>query len=174
MKTNATILLMFFISSIMFGGDIVTLNDQKSFDGKVKSIKNCVVKFKVNGETYFIPAYDIFSIEFENPNDKVLKAYLSLDDPDKCLKGQQDADLYHGKAGAHVAYGVLFGPFALIGAAVASPTPQTGSKTLMMSKNKDLFSDTTYLVCYKKKAIGKNVGNAALGWAAWVLFVLMI
>lgn len=174
MKKLITILLTILISTVIFGVDVVTLNNQKSFEGKVKAIKNCTVKFKVNGETYFIPGYDIYSIEFENPNDRVLKAYLSLDDPDKCLKGQQDADLYHGKAGAHVAYGVLFGPFALIGAAVASPSPQTGSKTLMMSKNKNLFDDPAYLTCYKKKAVGKNVGNAGLGWVAWVLFVLML
>jgi hypothetical protein len=44
----------------------------------------------------------------------------------------------------------------------------------MMSKNKDQFSDPAYLSCYKKKAKGQLIGMEGLGWAAWVLLLLVI
>jgi len=154
--------------------DVITLNNQMIFSGKVKKIKDCEVKFKTEGEVYFIPAEDIYSVVFEDPKDRVFTAYQQLSDSEKCLKGRSDADMYHGKAGMHVALGVLFGPFAIIGAAVANPTPEKGNDTYIMSKNSDSFSDPAYLSCYKKKAMGKNVGNTALGWAAWILFLLVI
>jgi len=169
------VVTLFMIPSVFASGDILTLTNNKRFEGKVKKIQNCNVVFKVNGEKYIVPATDIYSIEFENPKDKVYVEYMELqDDPDKCMKGRFDADNYHGKTVGHIALGVLFGPFAIIGAAVADPTPQKGNDTYIMSKNRDLFDDPAYLTCYKKKAKGKNVGNAAIGWGCWILFLLMI
>jgi len=162
---------------IAFGNDIVTLNNQAKFEGKVVKIRNCFVTFKFNGEKFNIPAQDIYSIEFANPKDKVYTSYLELlstNEEGNCLKGQLDAENYHGKIGFHVVMGVLFGPFALIGAAIAHPTPEKSTKTLMMSQNKELFNNPEYLSCYSRKAKGRNVGHAALGWAAWIVFVLVI
>jgi len=176
MKKLFTILLTILISTVIFCGDVVTLNDQKSFEGKVTKIKNCIVTFKASDEKYYIPVTDIFSIQFEDINDKVYTSFMALadDDPDKCMKGQMDADMYHGKTGSHIALGVLFGPFAIIGAAVSSPTPQNGQSTYMMSKNKEFFSDPIYLSCYQKKARAKNVGNTAVGWGCWILLLLLL
>lgn len=167
-----SLLLFSFLSSR--AADVITLNNQMMFSGKVKQIKDCKVKFNIEGEIFFLPAEEIYSIVFENPEDKVLIAYLELSDPDKCLKARSDADMYHGKTGLHVALGVLFGPFAILGAALGSPTPEKGNDTYIMSKNRDFFSDPAYLSCYKKKAKGKNVGNTAIGWAAWILLILAI
>jgi hypothetical protein len=95
------------------------------------------------------------------------------DNSSKCLKGQLDAENYHGKKGTHFALGVLFGPFAMIGTAVSEPTPQRGKRTLIMSKNKDQFNDPIYLSCYKKKAKGQLIGMEALGWGAWLLLLIL-
>jgi len=145
-----------------------------AFSGKVKNIKNCTVKFKAGGGIYEIPAVEIFSVQFKNPKNRILKNYQELSDPDKCLKARTDANMYHGKTGLHVALGVLFGPFAILGAAVANPSPEKGNDTYIMSKNREIFSDPAYISCYKKKAKGQNVGNTALGWAAWILLLLAI
>jgi hypothetical protein len=153
--------------------DIIRLTNNLEFIGDVKKISNCYVKFKTNGEKYWIPVDDIHFIKFENPNDKVLLDYNKLSGSDKCMKGQMDAEMYHGKKGGHIALGFLFGPFAMIGAAIAEPTPQRGQSTMMMSENKELFNDPSYLTCYKKKARAKNVGNAGIGWASWVLILLL-
>ena len=159
----------------LFGNeeDVLTLINQMKFKGKVVRIRDCQVKFSAEGKSYWVPAAAIYSIEFANPKDEVYLKYIKQEQANKCLSGTQDADLYHGKVGLHVAMGVLFGPFALIGAAIASPTPISGKSTMLYSENKDMFSDAEYLSCYKKKAKGKNVTNALLGWAGWILLVLV-
>ena len=93
---------------------------------------------------------------------------------DKCMKGESDAEVYHGKTGTHVLLGIAFGGFAVIGAAVSEPTPEKGNSTSIMSKNRELFQDPVYRNCYIKKARKRNVGNAALGWASWGLFLIVI
>lgn len=159
-----------------YAGDIITLSNNKKFDGEVTKIKNCVVTFKAtDNKKYHIPADSIISIEFENVESKIYTEYMadSNDNADKCLKGRMDADAFHGKAGKHIILGVLFGPFTLIGAAIANPNPLDGKETPVMSKNSDLFQDPAYLSCYKKKAKGKNIGNAAAGWSIWLLFLII-
>jgi len=176
MKTKMTLLIILF-PILLYGNDTLTLTNQAIFEGKVTKIKDCIVTFKHEGEKYHIPATDIYSIKFGNPQDKIYTDYLefiSNYQEGNCLKGQLDADNYHGKVGMHVALGVLFGPFAVIGAAVASPTPEKSTKTLMMSQNKDLFNNAEYLSCYKRKAKGQNVVNTTLGWAAWIVLLLVI
>ena len=93
---------------------------------------------------------------------------------EKCAFGQQDAEMFHGKKGGHFVLGFLFGPFALIGTALANPTPDRGARTYMLSQHKDLFSDPAYLMCYKKKARGKLLGMEAAGWGTWILLLLLI
>uniref|UniRef100_UPI0032178EC2 hypothetical protein n=1 Tax=uncultured Draconibacterium sp. TaxID=1573823 RepID=UPI0032178EC2 len=174
MNKQLLIVVLVLFSFMSKAADVITLNNQMAFEGKVKKIKDCTVKFKMGSDIYEIPSDDIFSVQFENPNDKVLLAYQKISDSEKCLKGRSDADIYHGKAGLHIALGVLFGPFAVIGAAAGNPTPEKGKDTYIMTKNREMFSDPAYLTCYKKKAKGQNVGNTALGWAAWVLLLLAV
>ena len=173
-------LLFLFLAVLMsyssFAGDILTLNNQMVFTGKVKKIKGCSVIFKVKGQKFEIPASEIFSIQFENINDKVYTNYIKMLEYDSnlCMQGRLDAENYHGKKGAHVALGFLFGPFAMLGTALADPTPDKGKQTYMMSKNKAAFSNPEYLSCYKKKAKGQLIGMEAIGWGAWILLILAL
>jgi hypothetical protein len=153
--------------------DVLTLLNGQAFEGKVLKIKECSLVFKCEKEKYFIPADSIFSVEFDNVNDPVYEAYMNLSNNDACLKGMVDAQQFHGKVGAHVLLGFLFGPFAIIGAALANPTPYKGGTTVMLSKNRELFNDPAYLNCYKKKAKGKNAGNAAIGWGMWIALAIV-
>ena len=175
MKKNLLLIIsMTFFVNCLFAGDVVTLNNNMVFNGKVKKIKGCVIFFKSEGNKYVIPASDIFSIQFENPNDKIYLDYIETIglDGDNCLLGKSDAKNYHGKKGSHIALGVLFGPFAMIGTAIVNPTPEKGKRTLAMSENKNLFDDPEYLNCYKKKAKLQNITMEAIGWGAWILFAL--
>jgi hypothetical protein len=74
--------------------------------------------FKSQGKKYFIPVTDIYSIFFENKEDKVYVDYVALDSTKSshCLLGSRDAQLLHGKKGSHIV-GALFGPFAILGTA---------------------------------------------------------
>lgn len=93
---------------------------------------------------------------------------------DKCMLGTNDADNLHGKEAAHLLYGLAFGGFAVIGAAIANPTPEKGNSTTLMSENRELFNDPAYRNCYTTEAKKNNVSNAAIGWATWVLVVLIV
>ncbi len=156
--------------------DRLTLLNGAQFEGEVLKIKKCTVLFSFEEGNYMIPITDIYSLEFENTDHKVYKQYLkSLENnPNKCLLGRTDAENLHGKKGGHFFLGVLFGPFALIGTALADPTPYKGKQTLAMSQNKELFNDPEYLSCYRKKARGQLLGAEALGWATWVLLVIIV
>lgn len=158
-----------------FAGDILTLNNQMTFEGKVTKIKNCLVVFKIDGNEFVVPVSDIYSIQFENVADKVYTEYMQMSDynPDKCMNGKLDAKNYHGKKVGHFFLGVLFGPFSMIGTAFANPTPKKGKQTFIMSKNKDQFSDPQYLSCYKKKAKGQLIRMEALGCGAYIVLALV-
>lgn len=178
MKRISLVLTSLLLALMTFakGNDVLTLTNNQSFKGEVVKIKDCNIVFKAtNGEKYTVPANDIQTLEFEDVNNKVFTNYLSIKNADNnpCMKGALDGKAFHGKGGIHVALGVLFGPFAVIGAAVGNPEPMSGARTAQMSKNSDLFSDPTYLECYKKAARGKNVGMTAAGWGMWLLLLLL-
>lgn len=109
--------------------------------------------------------------ESVNSNGKPIK---TLSSKEKCARGRKDANKFHGKGGAHLLYGFLFGPFATIGAAIASPSPESGSKTITMSENPALFEDPAYLGCYEKEAKGDNVSATLFGWLPLVAVILLL
>jgi len=156
-------------------GDIVTLKNDMKFDGTITKLNACTIEFFAEGGIYEIPATEISSIKFANPNNKLLIAYLASDitNDDNCLKGQLDAETYHGKKGGHFVLGMLFGPFAMVGTAISNPTPDCGKRTYMMSENKEVFNDLEYLSCYKKQAKKQLIIMEGLGWATWLLLVLI-
>ncbi|MFT5824411.1 MAG: hypothetical protein ACI8ZM_005679 [Crocinitomix sp.] len=176
MKQITLTMIAILVAFSSYAGDILKLNNEQQFEGKVKRIKDCSVIFKADGQKYEIPASDIFSLQFENTDDKVYTNYLKMldQDPNLCMQGRLDAENYHGKKGGHVVLGFLFGPFAMLGTALANPTPAKGKQTYMMSKNKDNFNDLEYLSCYKKKAKGQLIGMEAIGWGAWILLILVL
>jgi len=165
---------IFLFSIPIYAGDFITFLDGKTMEVKIKRIKNCEIVIKFKKQKYFIPADSIFTIEFENPDNKIYQEYLKLSSSDKCMRGQLDAAAYHGKGGGNFILGVLFGPFAVIGCAVGKSGPSRGANTFIMSENRELFNDAIYLTCYQKQARRKAITNAAIGWGAWILFVLLI
>ena len=172
-----TLLLIFFTSSIYSKNStksIIKLNNDMVFSGEIKNINNCSCLFKNENGKYNIPLSDIKSI---NTNNKLEKKYYKskLNLQENCGLGQVDADLYHGKAGSHIALGFFTGVFGILGVAIAAnPTPQKGSSTIMLSKNQSVFSDPSYLSCYKKKAKGKLLGKTGIGLGAWVAFLVLL
>jgi hypothetical protein len=153
--------------------DVLTLQNDMNFEGEIIRIENCSVLFKAEGKKYSVPATDIYSVRFGDTDSKIYRDYMELSDPDKCLSARLDAENFHGKKGGHFALGFFFGPFAMIGTALANPTPYKGKNTYMMSKNKDLFNDPEYLSCYKSKAKSQLLLTEGIGWAAWIVILLL-
>ena len=176
MKNFLLILVWCVTAEITFAADILTLNNSKVYHGKVTKIKDCSITFKTGSNKYQIPSEEIYSIEFENVNDKIYTRYLDqlAVDPSKCVNGRLDAAHYHGKKSGHIALGFLFGPFAMLGTSMSDPTPEKGQSTLELSEHSDLFNDEDYLSCYKKKAKGKLIGAESIGFGITILMVLLI
>jgi len=196
------LLVLFLSITSTFAQDIIILKNGNDIQAIVQEIGEDYVKYKkydnVNGPNYTLKKTEIFMIRYANGSKDVFadntgsvvsvasipvttqqsvesKEETQSGDPQNaCYQGRMDAENYHGKGGAHFALGVLFGPFAMIGTAVSNPTPERGMNTYVMSKNKELFSDPTYINCYKKKAKGRLIGMEGAGWASWILLLLLI
>jgi hypothetical protein len=157
-----------------FAGDILTLTNEMVFDGKITRIKDCTVVFRASdGNRYTVPADDIFSIQFEDVNDRVYTNYMQDMNSDNCMKGTQDA-AHHGKTVGHLVLGILFGPWAVLGtAAIAKPTPMKSPNNYMMTANQSLFSDPQYLHCYKKQAKLNLMTWEMPGMILWLLVIAL-
>jgi hypothetical protein len=156
--------------------DIITLNSLRKMEGKVTKIKHCMITLKTDTGKYQIPAEDIYSIQFEDEQDKVYRKYLSelKVDPSKCVNGRLDAVNHHGKKSGHIAMGFLLGPFAMLGTALSEPTPEKGQTTVELSEHPELLQDPDYVSCYKKKAKGRLIGAESIGFGIAVLMIALI
>lgn len=156
--------------------DVVVMNNAMKFEGKAVEIVGDSLDFVIEGDLYSIPTSEIQMVLVADTTDTFYQHASAMENAnvEPCMMGQYDAEMYHGKKGAHFALGVLFGPFAMIGTAICNPTPEKGKNTYLMSQNKALFSDPAYISCYKKKARGQMLGYDALGWATWLLLLLCL
>ena len=176
MKKTCILLMLVLVGYTSTAKDILILKNQQKFEVKIKKIKDCAVVFKIGRDKYTIPADEIHAIEFENTQDKVYTDYLQRlsTTENLCLKARHDATNFHGKKVGHFFLGVLFGPFAIIGTALANPTPYSSSNTLLLSSNKDYFSNPEYLICYRKRAKGSLITMEALGYFSYLMVYLML
>ena len=145
--------------------DVLTLKSGLIFDVEVVKVKKRAVIAISDGEKLYIPAGDIESIVITSPASPVLK---SGEFSDLMAAGANDAKNFHGKTVGHFFLGVFFGPIAMAGTAIASPTPYKGKMTPYASDNKDLFADPEYLSGYRKTAKRRLLISEAAGT---VLFV---
>ncbi|MCL3779670.1 hypothetical protein EMN47_04615 [Prolixibacteraceae bacterium JC049] len=180
MKKTLTTLLVLFIALTTFANDAVTLKNNMTFSGEVLRIKKNHIVFKANNEKYKIPHEDLSSVYLEDQNGRLYRKLLELEKRNeeaqpinKKMAAKFDASHFHGKKGSHFVLGFFFGPFSMIGTALASPSPYNGRHTQLLSKNKKLFNDPEYLIHYKRKAKGGLIVTEALGWATWLLILAL-
>jgi len=198
------IFLMFSINmASMFAQDIITLRNGNEIQAFVQNISEIEVKYKrsdnPNGPNYTLKKSDIFMIRYANgsrdvftdkisthavettsapvvvqPSVQSMTEWVNEGYQDACFQGSSDAKEYHGKIGAHIALGFLFGPLAIIGTAVSNPTPEKGKDiySYALLENDELFSNPTYRKCYRKQAKRQLIGWECLGCAFWCLFAL--
>jgi hypothetical protein len=167
------ILACFAIVFSLTAGDILVLKNGMRFQGEIKRFYDCSLLFRTDIGEFIIPAGDIQTVEFEKPSKRFMKRYSHMSS-ERCYQGRMDATKYHGKEFGHLLMGFFFGPFALIGTAIARQTPQKGSRTLSKSDNQQLFDDPDYLRCYQRKAKGDLLTMEAIGWAQWLVVGLIL
>jgi hypothetical protein len=173
MNRILVLIVVFSFATCAFAADVIRLNSQKLFDGKILKINDADVVFKMEGKKYVISTSAIYSIDLENGTHLVYSANLNTADEDStnCLCGEMDAKKLHGKKPQHIVLGMLLGPLAMIGTTIASPNPYSGERTAALSENKELFSDRAYLGCYEKKARRQLIGMEAIGTG--VMFAML-
>ncbi|WP_396193521.1 hypothetical protein [Flavobacterium sp.] len=168
--------------------DKILLKSGEEIEAKVLEIGVQEIKYKncsnLQGPTISLLKSDAFMITYANGSKEVFKEAApqttfqniksSENDLDICSKGRLDADNFHGKNGGHFILGVLFGPLAIIITSASNITPERGKLTYLMSNNKELFAHPEYNYCYKKNAKKKLLLMELLGWATWILILIII
>jgi hypothetical protein len=155
-------------ASSTFAKDVVYLKDGSKVKGDISQITEGQLTLARKNITKVYTAEQVSWIKADNDN-QVLKDALKATDPDMYEKGRLDASKYHKRTLGNGALGFFFGPFGLLGVALG------GAKApdVLDIKDDSLMKNEDYRHGYKKKAKGKNVGNAALGWAVGVAAVVL-
>jgi len=104
---------------------------------------------------------------------KIQKSVYVKKDNFKCEKGKDDARKYDEGKRKHKNLGRMFGPFAVIGAALGKPTPFKSKNTMLKSDNKDMFNDPIYLECYQKEARKANIKASLKGLVFFILAIII-
>ena len=167
------VFLFAFVSTQAMAFDHIQLKTGHIFEGTVTKIEPCSVEFEFNAERYIVPAHDIEFVALEAPKKRTVKKLEALlNGSDNCWKGNSDG-ANHGHSGGQFLCGVAFGAFGVIGCAVTTRNPMKSSNPSLMSSNRELWNDGEYLNCYNKAAKSSAVSNSLLGWATWVLLILL-
>ena len=173
MKNFFAVFLGLFLTSTVVAADVLTIESGHAFEGKVIAINQCSIDFEFDDAVYTIPAEDVATVFIEDMTKRTARKLANmLAGSDNCWKGMNDG-ANHGKQGGQFLCGVAFGAFGVIGCAVTNRTPMKSNNMPLMMENKDLWNDAEYLNCYNKEAKSKAVTNSLLGWATWVLFLLI-
>ena len=143
--------------------DILTYPDGTTVNIKISAVK-------IDSVYYYLPDDSTEYARAHADIGKFIKGGGSLKAYDI---GVMDAHNFHRKDGEHIVLGIFTGVFGVIGSALSSPKPNKNNIVVNYSHHKDLLNDPQYVRGYKKTAAGKNTGNAALGWATWLLILLI-
>lgn len=173
MKNFLALFFGLFLVSTTVASDVLTIASGHAFEGKVIAINQCSIAFEFDNAVYTIPAEDVATVFVEDMTKRTARKLANmLAGSNNCWKGMNDG-ANHGKEGGQFLCGVAFGAFGVIGCAVTNRTPMRSSNMALMMENKDLWNDAEYLNCYNKEAKSKAVTNSLMGWATWVLLLLI-
>jgi len=143
-------------------GEETFLEEFRFFRGKIKKVKDCMVKFKaLDGKVHWIPVEHVAGYKISDPNSDLNAIFKDMEAQNYCNEGTNDASKFHRSSGWYWG-GFLFGVFAVIPALIIEPAPRG---------NSPYYSDASYLICYSKKAKSMNITSALYGWLTWVLIV---
>lgn len=159
---RALFLLIFSLISIQsFSKEVLILSNHQQFLGEVVDIKKEHLIFKSSlNEDFEIPIKDISLLA----SDRLRVSRETMVSDSICLKGIQDAKLYHKGKGWYILVGFITGPIGIIATAFGNPTPMKAKIDLANFENKKYFDNPEYLRCYKKTVIKRRIGNGLIGF----------
>ena len=141
-------------------GFITDINDQCVT--MIKSVKNKEKEFRFTPDQVALIEFDLSNVHIA----KILKVNADY----SVFDGIADAQIYHKRFGGNFALGFFFGVFGFVGVAVGKVKEPPAYIEDWTGK----MRDGDYVVGYDKKAKGKNIGAAGVGWAAWVVLMIIL
>lgn len=174
--------LAVFVTIIVFsfcvhGGSIkdrIELNNGKKLKGEIVNIEYGKLYLKKGKKVRMYTSDQIRYIMIDSENEKIISKIIEnvpLQERNWCVEGDTDAYNYHKRGGGNFALGFVFGVFGFIGVAV---TDAKAPYDPALISDTEKMNNTTYLMCYDKKAKKKNLGSAGIGWAASFILLLVI
>jgi hypothetical protein len=170
---NFLLLLFCAFSFNALASDVITLTNGQSFEGTITKVNNCSLNFSIDDNVYTIPASDIVYAEFEKISKRrANKITHMLGNEDNCFAGTTDGAMHGHKAGQFCA-GFFGGLIGFVIVAVVDRTPTKSKNIMLISENREMWNDLTYLTCYQQQSKKEAIKAAGAGFGAWVLLVLL-
>jgi hypothetical protein len=170
---NFLLVLFSVFSFNALASDIVTLTNGKSFQGTITKVNNCSLNFAMDDNVYTIPASDIVYAEFEKISKRrANKITAMLANEDNCFAGTTDGAM-HGHKGGQFCAGFFGGLIGFVIVAVVDRSPTKSGNIMLISENREIWNDSSYLMCYQKQSKKEAIKAAGTGFGAWVLLVLL-
>lgn len=174
MKRIFFVLLLTCVVNLCHGNDVVVLKNGITIECSISSINNTIISYQENEKSKLstVSLEEVMFLQID-PKNKSLLRQMRKDfkkikrglQVDSCHEGITDANTFHKRAGGNFALGFFFGVFGLIGTAVGNPKMPHYYPIADTSN----LSDPTYIQCFSRKAKGKNIGNAAIGWGVSIV-----
>lgn len=166
MKTILTIFLLIIFVGNSFASDIIYLKDGSKIKGELLNVEQNELTFQPGKRNTSLIKLKPEEVEFVKVGsyEKLVEIQESL-----YLKGMNDAQLYHKRFGGNFCAG-LFG--GIIGFVIVAVTDAKSPNPLMVGEEN--FKSLEFREGYNKKAKGKNLGAAGIGWAVSVLVLLIL
>ncbi|MCR9015741.1 hypothetical protein [Aquiflexum gelatinilyticum] len=164
-KTFLLFLSIIFISN-SFASDIIYLKDGSKIKGDLISVDVNELTFKSAKKNQKLLKLKSEEVEFVKVEDyeKLVEVQESM-----YLKGMNDAQIHHKRFGGNFCAG-LFG--GVIGFVIVAVTDAKSPNPLLVGEEN--FKSMEYREGYNKKAKGKNLGAAGVGWAVSFLVLLVL
>lgn len=166
MKKIFTVLLLVFVFSSVFSKDILVLKNGEKIKGELLHAEAQKVTFlskKKNAEPVTFKAADIAYIKVDS-----YERLLELQE-DFYVQGITDADLHHGRFFGNFCAGLFGGTIGFI--IVAVTDAKAPNPAIVGQEN---YQNMMYREGYNKKAKGKNMRAAGIGWGIGTLASLII
>lgn len=166
MKKTSLILMFLAASFNLLAKDIVVLKDGTKVKGELISVSQGELVFqKAKGDQSEIKltSEQVEFVKLESM-EKLEKLQESM-----YLQGIADAQIYHKRFGGNFCAGFFGG---LIGFVIVAVTDAKEPNYAIVGEEK--YKSLEYREGYNKKAKGKNLGAAGAGWAAGVVFLIIL
>ena len=178
MKKTAILLYITFLTFSAFSKDVIHLKNGRTIKCTLVDLKKDSIYFikkKKNGVRLLTSDMVDFILIGENNQafqTKISNLHSIIDPLEACQAGKMDANLFHHRGFGNGCLGFFFGLFGIAGTVIGRPHPPPIE--VIVVRDKEMVMNPAYLSCYRKRAKGKNIISAAIGYGVFLVVLLTI